>query len=432
VSLLAKGVSLIALTVTMPLAVRCLGPERFGLLSTITTGVALLGFADLGVGNGLLNLVSAAYGRGDNGAARRAVASASLVLSLLAVTAFLAGYCAIQVVPWPRALHLHSSVAVAECKPALLTLLVFFCIGMPASVAQRVQMGYQEGFIANAWTIAAGVITLLGTLAAVYAHAGLPWFVAAVIGGQTLAMSLSWLVEFTLRRPLLFPRLRAVEAGASRTVLRSGLLIFSAQAGASALNAAPAVGLAIMAGAAAVAPFAVLQRVMMVPLALGYAFAAPLWPAYAEAVAVGDYGWIRKTIHRSVVPLAVMVGISAVAMVACRNTLVPLLSGGRLHIGLAMASATGAWMVMASLRAVLSVVANGCGLLGRLAVAVPICAAAAYLPCFLLPHTAAPVEVPPLVTAACELAVVAVIVHDVRKFLGRVEPSRAGLVALPK
>jgi O-antigen/teichoic acid export membrane protein len=212
VSLLARVVSLVALTVVMPATVKCLGAERFGLLSTITAGVTLLSFADLGVGNGLLNLISAAYGRGDNGAARRAVASATLVLSLLAVIAFLAGFCAIQTVPWPKALHLHSPIAVAECKPALLILLTFFCVGMPIGVAQRVQTGYQEGFIANAWQIVAGVVTLLGTLAAILAHASLPWFVAAVIGSQTLAMALSWLVEFTIRRPFLFPRLRAVEA----------------------------------------------------------------------------------------------------------------------------------------------------------------------------------------------------------------------------
>jgi hypothetical protein len=231
-------------------------------------------------------------------------------------------------------------------------------------------------------------------------------------------MALSWLVEFTIRRPFLFPRLRAVEADTSKVVLRSGLLIFSAQAGASALNAAPAIGLAVLAGAAAVAPFVVLQRAMLIPLALSYAFAAPLWPAYAEAVAVGDYKWIKKTIYRSVVPLAMMLGISAVALVACRNTLVPLLSGGRLHVGLSMALAAAAWMVMAGLRWMLSVVAGGCGLLRHLAVAVPICAVAAFLPCVLLSRAAAPVEVPLLATAACEFAIAAVVAYDIRVLLG--------------
>lgn len=166
----------------------------------------------------------------------------------------------------------------------------------------------------------------------------------------------------------------------------------------------------------------------MIPLALSYAFAAPLWPAYAEAAAIGDYEWIRKTIYHSVIPLAAMVGLSAIILVACRNTLVPLLSGGRLHIGMALASATGAWMVMAALRSVLSVVAGGCGLLRHLAVAVPMCAVAAFLPCLILSHSAAPVEVPLLATAACELAVAGVTLYDIRNFFRMAGAGHAGRV----
>jgi hypothetical protein len=129
-----------------------------------------------------------------------------------------------------------------------------------------------------------------------------------------------------------------------------------------------------------------------------------------------------------VIPLALMLGMSALALVAFRNTIVPLLSGGRLHVGLAMASATGVWMVMAGLRAVLSVVAGGCGLLRHLAVAVPICAGVAFLPCLLLSRATAPVELPLLATAACELAIAAVVVYDTRNLLRLGAAGRVGRV----
>ena len=53
--------------------------------------VAMLGFADLGIGNGLLNAISDAHGRDDRGDAARYVSSAffSLVaISLVALVAF--------------------------------------------------------------------------------------------------------------------------------------------------------------------------------------------------------------------------------------------------------------------------------------------------------------------------------------------------------
>jgi O-antigen/teichoic acid export membrane protein len=413
VSVLAKSTSLIALAVTMPLTISYLRAERFGLLSTITAGAAVLSFTDLGIGNGLLNLISTAYGRNDINMARRAVSSASLVLSVLAVIVFLAGYSAILFVPWPQLLHLHSSVAVAECRPALLTLLALFCVGMPAAVAQRVQMGYQEGFVANAWQAAAGLVSLVGIPVAVYMRVGLPWFIAATIGSQTLANVFSWVSEFTIRRPQLLPRLRTVDRGACMMILRSGLLILSAQAGASALYAAPAILLASTVGAVAVAPFAVLQRVMTVPLAITNALAGPLWPAYAEAAAVADFLWIKKTVYRSLILVASVMVVSAIALVTMRQSLLRVLSHGQLHSDLGMTVATGVWAVAVSLRSVLGVAALGCSLFKNAAVVVPVLAAAAFFPCLPFVGRHVPIEFGPLFTAACEFAVAFVLMRDI-------------------
>jgi O-antigen/teichoic acid export membrane protein len=401
------------LTVTMPLAISYLGSERFGLLSTITTGVAVLSFTDLGIGNGLLNLISTAYAHDDIDMARRAVSSASLVLSVLAAIVFLAGYSAVLLVPWPQILHLRSPVAVAECRPALLTLLALFCIGMPAAAAQRVQMGYQEGFVANTWQAAGGLVSLAAIPIAVYMRAGLPWFIAATFGSQVLANVCGWVFEFTIRRPRLFPRFRSVDRGACKMILRSGLLILSSQAGASVLYAAPAITLASTAGAAAVAPFAVLQRVMTFPLAITNALTGPLWPAYAEAAAVKDFIWIRKTVSRSLALVASVMVASVIVLTIAYQPLLQTLSRGHLHSDLGMAVATGVWAIAVALRSVLGVAAGGCSLLKNAAVAVPALAAAAFLPCLRLAGPGVPTEFGPLVTAACELTVASILIRDI-------------------
>jgi O-antigen/teichoic acid export membrane protein len=428
---LSRGTSLVALMVTMPLTVACLGPERFGLLSTITAGVSLLSFSDLGIGIGLLNLISAAYGRNDAELARRAVASASLALAALAGMVFLIGYPLILSVSWPRILQLHSHIAIAECRPALVTLLALFCIGMPVSVVQRVQMGYQEGFVANAWQAGAGVATLVGTLAAVYLHASLAWFVAAVFGGQTLALAASWIVEFIARRPGLFPRPGYLDFQVGRTIMHSGLLVFSSQAGASALNAAPSIALASVGGAAAVAPFAVLQRVMMVPMAITSAFVAPLWPAYAEAAAVGDAAWIGKTVSRSMALFVALGVIPAAVLAIVRDPLMRFSSHGRLHLAPQLALATAAWMIVVALRVVLSSPVGGCGLLNRVAVAMPVFAALAYAPCFIHSSRGIPFFMVPLATAFCELAVVLVMVRDIRRLFRSMRGAPRDVSSVP-
>ena len=67
-------------------------------------------------------------------------------------------------------------------------------------------------------------------------------------------------------------------------------------------------------GASAVTEYAVVQRLSLVGH-LFWALIIPLWPAYGEAIARGDYSWVQKTFERSllvsfIIGLAVGIGLA--------------------------------------------------------------------------------------------------------------------------
>src|SRR5215831_555681 len=64
-SVFAKFISVISSFITIPLALKYLGTELYGLWMTITSVIVMLNFADFGIGNGVLNLVTTAYGKND-------------------------------------------------------------------------------------------------------------------------------------------------------------------------------------------------------------------------------------------------------------------------------------------------------------------------------------------------------------------------------
>ena len=79
-SFVSKGVTILTGLISVPLTVHYLGAERYGLWMTISSTIAFLTFADLGLGNGLLNAVSKANGLDDQADATTAVSSAFFML----------------------------------------------------------------------------------------------------------------------------------------------------------------------------------------------------------------------------------------------------------------------------------------------------------------------------------------------------------------
>src|SRR6266699_741403 len=79
-SIAARGMTLLTVVISVPLTVRYLGTERYAVWMTISSLVAMLTFADLGIGNGLLNAVSESHGKDDPGLAAEYISSGFFLL----------------------------------------------------------------------------------------------------------------------------------------------------------------------------------------------------------------------------------------------------------------------------------------------------------------------------------------------------------------
>ena len=106
-----KLLSLAILLVGARFVAATLSSDGFGVWLLLITASGLLGFADLGLGNGLLNEVAAANGRDDLGAMRRAISSASAALVLVAAVLVGAFLVTVPIVSWSQVLGVHGASA---------------------------------------------------------------------------------------------------------------------------------------------------------------------------------------------------------------------------------------------------------------------------------------------------------------------------------
>ena len=298
-SMLAKGVTALTTLISVPLTVNYLGAERYGMWMTISSLITILSFADLGIGNGLVNSISEAEGRGDRTAATKYVSSSFFILLGVGVLILMLYFLTTDLIPWPKVFNVKSPLAIGELGPALAIFMICFGLNIPLGVVEKLQTGYQEGFINSIWQGIGSLLALTGVLFVIHLESGLPWLVMAMAGAPVLTTMINGIVQFWHRRPWLRPHWRHFEWATSRRLTSLGAIFLVLQVLTIAGMASDNFIIAQLYGAAAVAGYAVIQKLFSLALIPHY-LVAPLWPAFGEALARRDYAWAERTLYRSI------------------------------------------------------------------------------------------------------------------------------------
>jgi O-antigen/teichoic acid export membrane protein len=284
---------------TIPLTIHYLGKERFGLWMAISSVLAMAAFADFGIGNGILNSVSDAYGKSDRDTIHHVVSSGLAVLSAIGAILLAAFLCVYPFVSWADLFRVASPLARAEAGPAMTIFAVCFCLNIPFGAIQRVQMGLQESYLPSLWQVCGAAVSLGGVVIGIHMHAGLPLLLAAIAGAPVLAAAINTTQFFGFKRRDLLPRWRMVSYTHVRRIAILGGLFFVLQAVGAIAFSADGFIVARSLGAVTVPDYAIPQRMFSLISVIVAMMVSPLWPAYGEAISRGDIRWVRRTLSRS-------------------------------------------------------------------------------------------------------------------------------------
>ena len=345
-SVMGKAVNVFTSLLTVRLTLLYLGTERYGLWMSVTSIVSLLFFADLGIGNGLLNAISAARGRDDVEAVHRYVSSAFFVL--LGITALFLGIFAgvYHFIPWPRVFNVSSPIAVHEAGPAVIVFLICFLANIPLDVVQRVQTGHQEGYLANFWTIIGNLAGLGCLIFVMHERGGLPWLILAILGGQILGVLGNWAQEFGFARPELLPKWNFWDSAAAREILGTGVMFFLLQICGILTLPLDYIIITQVLGPEAVTQYAVPIRPFLLVISVASMFVFPLWPAYGEAYSRGDSDWVKSTFRHSLGYSVMVFGPVVLGLAAFGKFIVRIWVGSEVHPTWALLSGMACYAIL--------------------------------------------------------------------------------------
>ena len=205
---LSRLVSFLTGIVSVPLLVKYLGTEQYALWATIGSTMAFLGFADMGISNGLLNAISESDGAEDPDKAATYASTGFFLLFAMSCAIGVVFALVYPHVPWARVFNVSTQAAIKEAGPATAALVACFLIYLPLTVAQRVQLGYQQGYLNQYWEAAGNVFALAALVCAIHWDMGLVVVVMALGGGPAFSGFLNALTLFGVQRRALRPTVR--------------------------------------------------------------------------------------------------------------------------------------------------------------------------------------------------------------------------------
>lgn len=360
-SALAKAIVILSALVTIPLTIDYLGVERFGLWMTVASLIALMSFADMGLGNGLLNAVADADGKTDAESIRRYISSAFIALVCIAIVVAIVFALVVPAIDLPRLFKIRSAIAASEVYPAVFAFVAIFAISIPASIVQKVQLGLQMGLRSNVWQAGGSLLSFVAILLVIWFKGGVPWLVLASAGIPVVVLIASSLDFFLRSHRHLAPRFANVGRTEFSRLARTGLLFFFLQLSAALAFASDNLIIANVLGQAAVAEYAVVNKLFEAVLLLLGVMVFPLWPAYAEAKARNDIAWIERTMLRALVLTFLYVSGAGIFLLMSGRWLLEIWVGETIGYSLGLFSALVVWTILRGLGLTHSMFLNGLG-----------------------------------------------------------------------
>lgn len=297
IGLVARVIEVAVGIVSVPLTISYLGAERYGAWITIVSTMAFLNFTDFGLAHSLTNALARADAGGGRHLGRSYVSSTLFMLSSIAVAIL-----ALGTIFAPRLADflfptVQSPAAHREIVVAIALALAIFAFNLPFLIIDRVLAAHQESVFGHLWHIAGSIANIAALLAVIWFRGGLGWLVLGCFGLRWLTSLASAVWLFAFKKPWLRPTLSGIDFSFARNLFSDGWKFFVINIGWMVNSQTDNMVIARYLGPAKVTPYAVTFTLFMAATLLQTIAYPSLWPAYTEAYARQDYGWIRRTLR---------------------------------------------------------------------------------------------------------------------------------------
>lgn len=316
-AILYRVIAMAASFLAIPLMIKYLGVEQFGVWSTLLAVMSWVVFFDLGIGNGLRNRIAESLAKNNTYEASKYIDSGYTVIGIIVLILWILITVASYFLSWQ---FIFNTKVVSESTLRVTVQIVGFFIlfnfwvGLITAIlgaVQKTSIVALGQVISN--SIALVVVYILGKITTPSVS------YLAIAYGSSLVLSNAILSLWFYRKNLNFLPKFYINRRHITPLLSVGLNFFVIQLAVLVIFTTDKVMIAQFFGPSSVAEYEVLFRVFSIISFAHGLISAPLWSAYTEAYFRGDFKWIKNMLKKQLVLFLTITGCAVILIFSAKK-----------------------------------------------------------------------------------------------------------------
>jgi O-antigen/teichoic acid export membrane protein len=288
-----------------PLLLKYLGDEKYGIWVTMLSILNWIMVFDIGIGNGLRNVLTTKIKQGKKDEAQGAVSSAYYALGAIVFFLLLVSLCVCYLIDWNSVFKSNLNVL-----PAVIICLTFICINFVASLQKNEYYAIQKSEVNSIFGVVVQIINLLGIVALRYCAVNELVAMSVLTGLSTFAANVFFSFLLWRKNPHFIPYPSKIKRCFIRDVSHIGIKFFAIQISGLVLFTTDNFIISMLYGAEMVTAYSIPMSIFNIINAVFGAVLLPFWSKATEMKEQNNWPWIKravKMLNLLLIPFAILI-----------------------------------------------------------------------------------------------------------------------------
>ena len=297
-SMIIKGLGFILSFISMPLYMKYFNDQTIlGIWFTIISILTWVFTFDLGLGNGLRNMLVKTFVNKDYKKAKVYISSAYAIITCLVIIIAIIGIMLIQVIDWNNVLNIQETIISGNIlKLSINILFLGVLISFVLKIINSILYAMQKAAMNNVISFCTSFIPVLYLIFAQSLTIEKNLIRLSIVNVLANCLPLLIATIYIFMKPLkkCFPEIKYVSKKIGLSIVKVGLLFFVVQIAFMLITSTNEILITNLFGAEQVVEYQIYYKIFIAIGTIYNLLLSPIWSAVTKAIAQKDYIWISK------------------------------------------------------------------------------------------------------------------------------------------